>query len=71
MDKNIPAKPGYKTTEFWITITVQLVGLVAVLGYVTPEQSSAISQAAVQIGGAVSMVAAAFGYNLSRGIAKR
>ena len=71
MDKNTPAKPGYKTTEFWITITVQLVGLVAVLGYVTPEQSSAISQAAVQIGGAVSMVAAAFGYNLSRGIAKR
>lgn len=64
-------KPGWQTTEFWVTLVVQLVGLFAALGYVTPDQSSALSQAAVQIGGAVSMVAAAFGYSLSRGIAKK
>jgi len=66
-----PVKPGWQTTEFWVTLIVQLVGLVAALGYIVPEQASALSQAAVQIGGAISMVAAAFGYNLSRGMAKK
>jgi hypothetical protein len=64
-------RPGYKTTEFWVTISMQVVGLVAALGYLTPDQSSALTQAATQIGGVVSMVAIAFGYNLSRGMAKK
>jgi len=71
MTKDIPEKPGYKTTEFWVTLAVQFVGLFAALGYVMPDQSSALSTAAIQIGGAVSMVAAAFGYSLSRGMAKK
>jgi hypothetical protein len=50
---------------------MQVVGLAAALGYLNPDQSSALTQAATQIGGVVSMVAAAFGYNLSRGMAKK
>jgi fumarate reductase subunit D len=68
---NNELKPGYMTTEFWVTVMVQLVGLVAALGYVTSDQSSVLTQAVTQIGGIVSMVAAAFGYSLSRGMAKK
>jgi len=64
-------KPGHKTTEFWVTIFIQVVGLVAALGYLTPEQSSTIVEAITQLGGIVAMVAAQFGYSLSRGTAKK
>jgi len=64
-------KPGHKTTEFWVTIFIQVVGLVAALGYLTPEQSSTIIEAITQLGGIVAMVAAQFGYSLSRGTAKK
>ena len=64
-------KPGHKTTEFWVTIFIQIVGLVAALGYLTPEQSSTIVEAITQLGGIVAMVAAQFGYSLSRGTAKK
>ena len=64
-------KPGYKTTEFWVTVMLQIIGLTAALGYITPEQAEVLSDANVQLGGIVMMVAGAFGYNLSRGIAKR
>ena len=64
-------KTGYKTTEFWVTVLVQLVGFVAALGYLTPEQSSTLVNALTQLGGIVAMVAAQFGYSLSRGNAKK
>lgn len=64
-------KPGYKTTEFWVTVAIQLVGLAGIFGYITPEQQNVLTDAAIQQGSIVSMVAAAFGYSLSRGIAKR
>lgn len=67
-----PVKPGYKTTEFWVTLLIQLVGMVALIqpNWITPEQSDALTQAITQLGGLVAMVAAAFGYNLSRGAVK-
>jgi len=64
-------KPGHKTTEFWVTVFIQVVGLIAALGYLTPEQSSSIVDAITQLGGIVAMVAAQFGYSLSRGAAKK
>lgn len=68
---DVPVKPGYMTTEFWVTIIVQVVGLAAAAGYITPDQSGVLSDATVQLGGIVTMVAAAFGYSLSRGLAKK
>ena len=64
-------KTGYKTTEFWVTVLIQIVGLIAALGYLTPEQSSTLVQAVTQIGGVAAMVAGQFGYSLSRGAAKK
>ena len=64
-------KTGYKTTEFWVTVLIQIVGLIAALGYLTPEQSSALVQAVAQIGGVAAMVVGQFGYSISRGTAKK
>ena len=63
-------KPGYQTTEFWITIITQILGVLATTGMLTPDQSNTLSQAAIQLGGVVAMAGSAFGYSLSRGKAK-
>jgi hypothetical protein len=63
-------KPGYKTTEFWVTIIIQILGILMVTGTITPEQSDVLGQSAVQLGGIIAAVAAAFGYSLSRGRVK-
>lgn len=39
-------KPGVKTTEFYITLATQLVGVLAVFGIVSPEQSQTLLDAA-------------------------
>lgn len=64
-------KPGFKTTEFWVTIFLQLVGMLATLGLFTPDQADAVTTAIPQIGGVVTMLGSAFGYQLSRGSAKK
>jgi hypothetical protein len=64
-------KPGYKTTEFWLAIASQLLGILVVLGVITPEQQDAFAGALQHIAGAIMMVGSGFGYSLSRGIAKR
>lgn len=63
-------KPGIRTTEFWISTTVAFVGFLATTGLFTPVQADALTAAIPQLGGLISMVAAAFGYSLSRGKAK-
>lgn len=63
-------KPGIKTTEFWITIICQAIGILMTTGIITPDQSSALSEAAMQLGGIAAMVGSAFGYSMSRGKAK-
>ena len=64
-------KPGYKSTEFWVTIAVQIIGILATSGVFTIGQADALSKAAVQIGGVLAMVGSAFGYSMSRGKAKK
>jgi hypothetical protein len=64
------AKPGWKTTEFWKALLPQAAGLLAATGVLTPEQADAVTQAAIQVVGLAAMVAASFGYSLSRGRAK-
>ncbi|KMY67133.1 hypothetical protein AAU61_14500 [Desulfocarbo indianensis] len=64
------SKPGIKTTEFWVTVMVQVVGVVAALGLVPPEQSDVLVKAVTQVGGIVAMLASAFAYNKSRGQVK-
>ena len=60
-------KPGYKTTEFWFTLILQIIGVLVMLDVFTPEQQSALETMI----GALINVLSAFGYSLSRGLAKR
>ena len=64
-------KPGYKTTEFWVTLIVQLLGILVLFGVITPEQQSTLAEAAQQGAAAIAMALSAFGYSVSRGQAKK
>ena len=70
-ETTIKVKPGWKTTEFWLSLIAGAVGVAAAIGKITPEQGSALTDALIQLGGIVAAVAAAFGYSISRGQAKR
>lgn len=37
-----PIKPGWKTTEFWITLSGQAVAVLVVLGVIKPTESATI-----------------------------
>ncbi len=58
-------KSGVKTTEFWITLVLVVLGAVLAAGLL-PEDS-----AAARIVGAILAAAASFGYSVSRGLAKQ
>ena len=64
---NKETKPGYKSTEFWITVAVTLCSLAWGAGVVDPEGSSN----ADKVFGFICSAAAALGYTISRGIAKK
>lgn len=64
-------KPSWKTTEFWTSLIVSLVGVVASLGFVTPDQADALTEAIVKIGGIAATALAQFGYAVSRGLSKK
>ena len=64
-------KPGWQTTEFLLTAIAVLIGLAATGGFITPDQADALTELLYQGFGLLAMVAATFGYNLSRGKAKQ
>lgn len=59
-------KNGFLTSEFWISLLVQIVSIAALTGYISPEDADKWQRAAVQIGGLIAMVVSAAFYNKSR-----
>ena len=59
-------KPGYKSTEFWITVIVAVCSLLWGAGVVDPEGASN----ADKVFGFICSAAATLGYTISRGLAK-
>lgn len=57
-------KPGYKTTEFWLTVLATVVGLVVASG--GAPHAGPVAQALALIGSALATA----GYSVSRGNAK-
>jgi hypothetical protein len=50
-------KAGVKTTEFWVTLIIQIVAILGMTGALTPDAATGISQAIPQIvGGIMSAV---------------
>ncbi len=58
-------KPGYKTTEFWLTTAATVVGALLASGAI-PDSSGF-----GKVLGVVAMALASAGYSTSRGIAKK
>jgi hypothetical protein len=63
-------KPGWKTTEFWLTLITVLVGVAGPLiinyGLLTEEEVGLWGQAIIQIAGAVAAGFAVTAYNMGR-----
>ena len=60
-------KPGWKSTEFWVTVCVTLASLAWGAGIVDPDGGSN----ADKVFGFICSAAAALGYTISRGLAKK
>ena len=66
-NNNNDPKPGYKSTEFWITSVVAILSILWGAGVVDPEGASG----ADKVFGFICSAAAAMGYTISRGMAKK
>jgi len=63
-------KPGYKTTEFYISIVAQLFGIASLVGWFDLDPSGQISNTFLQISGVITLGATSIGYSYSRAKAK-
>ena len=43
-DRKLETKPGWKTTEFWITMICQGTGLALLFGWIDPPQAEVIKE---------------------------
>ena len=59
-------KPGYKTTEFWLSLVGALTGIAVLLGYLTPEESDTLNSNITSVIGGVLTVISTVGYALAR-----
>ena len=66
-NNNNDPKPGYKSTEFWITSVVAILSILWGAGVVDPEGASS----ADKVFGFICSAADAMGYTISRGMAKK
>lgn len=49
-------KPGVKTSEFWIMLVNQIVGVLVMLGYLTPQQAGELNEAVVSVVGGMIII---------------
>ncbi len=59
-------KPGYKTTEFWLTLVAMIVGAVMASGILEQTATNLDNQ----VVGLIAMVLGGLGYTISRGFVK-
>ena len=75
-------KDGWKTSEFWVTLLVQMTGILVLTGVIDPGQSVALNDAfgqgwtfvadTIANGGVIiGMIVTAFGYNKGRAEVKK
>ncbi len=74
-------KPGWKTTEFWVNLGIQLLGIAVITGLYDPKVGAEVtSQLGPMVTGVVdigkdasafiAMAISGFGYSKSRAVAK-
>jgi hypothetical protein len=63
-------KPGYKTTEFWLTLLSQTVGILTLTGVIKPEEATPYLQGGGAVIGGLMTIIPQIAYAFSRGKAK-
>ena len=65
-------RPGYRTTEFWLSLAAMLLGAAFASGLLAcpTEGCGPTMQAIIRLAGVAATVLGGFGYTVSRGIAK-
>lgn len=68
-------KPGWKTSEFWMTILTQAASLLVLFGIIEPGGEAAVqdqgSEVIEGVGALIAMAGSTFGYARARGDAKK
>ncbi len=59
-------KPGYKTTEFWVTLVAQLIGVLTAMGLVSPAHSTELTNSLNTIVGSILTIVPALVYIFNR-----
>ena len=65
-----PVKPGYQTTEFWVSIVSAAIGLLITSGLIPTSDASFISESATKIMGGLVAAVAVYKYIHARAIVK-
>lgn len=74
-------KPGWQTTEFWVTLVIQLMGILVLTGVYDPQIAGEVNSelgakvdlvmtSYKDIAAFIAMAVSGFGYSRSRGEAK-
>lgn len=63
-------KPGYKTTELYVTIAAGIVGVLVLTGKITPAQASSVQGSVTEAVGMAAVILPVAAYAISRGLAK-
>lgn len=58
--------PGYRTSEFWLSAIVAVLGLAGTLGFLSPDESASLSKSVTEIFGAVAAIYTTVRYIKSR-----
>jgi hypothetical protein len=64
-----PVRPGWKTTEFWLSTAATVVSALLALGIVTPSSAAEINQDVQTVAAAATMLIPV-GYAIARAITK-
>jgi uncharacterized protein (DUF697 family) len=70
MQEKKDQKPGYKTTEFWVTLATCLTGIGVACGILGQGEADTLVSSVERIAGGLIAAIPAVGYSLSRAKAK-
>lgn len=64
-------KPAWQTSEFWVALATNIVGVIALMGYLSQDQANAIVDAVSRVSGALLSLATTFGWIRARIMLRR
>lgn len=59
-------KAGYKTTEFWITLVISIIGMLVMFGVVKPDSQQQLVDSSTQVINAVFAIVPVVAYIIGR-----